>query len=91
LHIYLNDGNTELLAEKIRSFDRILEVSIHLGNSDIVARYACRDAQDLLGIIAEVKRLAGVMKVVWSEQVSSLGPTKGNMAMLIGKLARKTT
>jgi Lrp/AsnC family transcriptional regulator for asnA, asnC and gidA len=72
LHIYLSDGNAQELAEKIHFIKDVLSVSIHLGNSDVVAEYACQDTMSLIELMAEVKGLPGVRNVVWSEEVSAI-------------------
>jgi len=69
LHIYLNYGNPQELAEKMLSIKNILSTSIHIGNSDEVAEYACIDGNDFLEIMGEVKKLPGIKNVIWSEEV----------------------
>ena len=69
LHIYLDDGNAQELAEKIHSIDDVLSVSMHIGNSDIVAEYACKDTVGLMDLMANVKKLPGIRNIVWSEEV----------------------
>ena len=76
LHVYLRDGNASEIGQQIMQIDNILKVTIHIGNSDVVAEYACVDAQQLLTLMAKVKELDGVEKVVWSEEVYSLPATK---------------
>ena len=70
LHIYLEDGNIQETAEKIQSIKDILSVSIHIGNSDIVAEYACSDSTCLMGLLAQIKSVPTVGRIVWSEEVS---------------------
>jgi hypothetical protein len=72
LHIYLENGDTDSIEEKIVKINGISCVSIHIGNSDIVARYACRNSQELLALIAEIKKIHGVLRIVRSEQVREL-------------------
>ena len=69
LHLYLDDGNAQELAEKIHFIDDVLSVSLHIGNSDIVAEYACKDTISLMELMANVKKLPGIRNVVWSEEV----------------------
>src|SRR5262245_5869540 len=57
LHIYLSDGDTHAVAEKLSEIENITEVSIHIGNSDIVADYACKGTQELLELLASIKKL----------------------------------
>lgn len=70
LHVYLRDGKIYEVAEKLRTFDHVLSVSIHIGNSDVVAEYATGDSNDLLELMAEVKHMPTVDRVVWSEEVT---------------------
>ena len=70
LHIYLLNGNVYDVAEKVRHFDNVLSVSIHVGNSDVVAEYATKDANDLVMLMVEIKKLPNIAKVVWSEEVT---------------------
>lgn len=72
LHVYLTNGHAQLVSEKIARIRRISCVSIHIGNSDIVAKYVCRDSQDMLDIIAAIKNIEGVQRIVWSEQVKEI-------------------
>jgi DNA-binding Lrp family transcriptional regulator len=72
LHIYLTNGDIYESAEKVRNLDHILSVSIHIGNSDVVAEYVCKDSGQLLELMAKIKKLPTVEKVVWSEEVSNM-------------------
>ena len=69
LHIYLHDGNAQEIAEKVSSIKNILSASIHIGNSDVVAEYVCSDSGELLALMALLKKLPAVQRVVWSEEV----------------------
>jgi DNA-binding Lrp family transcriptional regulator len=75
LHIYLNDGNVHEIVESIASLEHILSVSIHIGNSDVVAEYACKDSSELLEMMARLKKIPAVERIVWSEEVSSIDAT----------------
>ena len=46
--------------------------SIHIGNSDIVGLFVFKETQQLLDIITECKKIEGVERVVWSEEVMSI-------------------
>jgi DNA-binding Lrp family transcriptional regulator len=69
LHVYLNDGRIYEVAEKLRSVKNVLSVSIHIGNSDIVAEYIVQDNNELLELMGLAKHLPTVDRVVWSEEV----------------------
>jgi DNA-binding Lrp family transcriptional regulator len=76
LHIYLSDGDVYSITEHLRHLDNILSVSIHIGNSDVVAEYVCKETSELLALIANVKHLDAVDRVVWSEEVTSMPAQK---------------
>ncbi len=71
LHVYLKDGNISEIVDKLQMRKGIFVVSVHLGNSDIIATFIFKDSRDVLDLIAWTKRLPGVEKVVWSEEVYS--------------------
>jgi len=72
LHIYMKNGDSSQVAEKIAHIEGILSVSLHIGNSDIVAGYAVRNSGGLLELMAKIKGLSDVNKIVWSEEVRSI-------------------
>jgi DNA-binding Lrp family transcriptional regulator len=82
LHVYLDDGDIHLTAQKILHMDGVLAVSIHIGNSDVVADYACAHSSDLLNLIASVKKMPNVERVVWSEEVQKLVADGDNHARI---------
>ena len=47
----------------------IISVSVHVGNSDLVALFVYRDSKDLIETMSEIKQIEGVEKVLWSEEV----------------------
>jgi Lrp/AsnC family transcriptional regulator, regulator for asnA, asnC and gidA len=69
LHIYLQNGNIDQIAEKVYEIDGITSFEIHIGNSDILANVAYKVGKELLNIIAAIKKLAGVERIVWSERI----------------------
>jgi hypothetical protein len=46
--------------------------SIHIGNSDIVGFFVFSKAQHLLDIMSECKKIEGVDRVLWSEEVMNV-------------------
>jgi hypothetical protein len=72
LHVYLQDGNYREAAERLAAIDGVISSSIHLGNSDIVLEFGFGDSNDVIALISQVKRLEGVEKIVWSEEVYSI-------------------
>jgi DNA-binding Lrp family transcriptional regulator len=81
IHTYLEDGNMKAIAEKISNMEGITSVSIHIGNSDIVADFVYRDSEQIIDIESSIKRLEGVERVVWSEEVYALPINQKNLAM----------
>jgi DNA-binding Lrp family transcriptional regulator len=70
LHIYLRDGQIQKTAEMISEMEGILSVTIHAGNSDIVSEIVYYNSKESVKIIAAIKQIEGVEKVIWSEEVS---------------------
>ncbi|SRR5579884_425218 len=72
LHIYLSDGNIHSAAEQISKIKGMLSTSIHIGNSDVVGFFVFKQADQLLDIMSEAKKIEGVERVVWSEEVFTI-------------------
>lgn len=69
IHMYLQDGNTRATAKKLLDFNGILEVAIHIGNSDLVGTFVFSNSTEVLNLITNAKKLDGVERIVWSEEV----------------------
>ena len=69
LHIYLKNGNIDEIAKKVNETDGSTSFEIHIGNSDILANVAYKEGKELLNIIAAIKKLEGVERIVWSERI----------------------
>ena len=78
MHVYLTNGNMQSISHQIAGIPGIYSISIHIGNSDIVAQFVFKETKELLDIISECKKLTGVDRVVWSEEVVEVMP--GDMA-----------
>src|SRR5687767_13330437 len=85
LHIYLRDGNLKQRAETISKLDGVLSVSIHVGNSDIVAEFVYDNSECLVDIISEIKHMQGIEKVNWSEEIYKVPPSKENVLKSLKK------
>ena len=72
LHIYVLGGNIKEAAVGISKFDGVLNSSVHIGNSDIVAEFVYEDSQQLIDTIVKIKRLESVERVLWSEEVYTI-------------------
>ena len=77
LHIYLKNGNIKKLTKKILELDGITSVEVHIGNSDILGNVIYKDSNDLLNLIATIKSMNEVERIVWSERVYQ-SPSKVN-------------
>ncbi|MGI0020940.1 MAG: hypothetical protein ACREAY_10775, partial [Nitrososphaera sp.] len=76
MHLYLADGEAMLIAKKLVEVPGVNSVSVHIGNSDIVAEIIYRDSMNILNMLALIKRIKGVQKVVWSEEIHRVSATK---------------
>ena len=74
LHIYLQKGLMEQIGKKIVEKKGMLSVSVHVGNSDLVALFVYRDTKDLIETMGEIKEIEGVDRVLWSEEVYLMAP-----------------
>lgn len=88
VHIYLNNGNLKPTAEKISAMEGITSVSIHIGNSDIVGDFVYQDSEQIIDIVSSIKKLDGVEKAVWSEEVYVLPVNQANVAAPYNRLLR---
>jgi DNA-binding Lrp family transcriptional regulator len=77
LHVYLKEGHINSIAEKVSHIKGIQSATIHIGNSDIVGVFVFKDAAQLLEIMNYAKKIEGVDRVVWSEEVFTL-PSNGD-------------
>jgi DNA-binding Lrp family transcriptional regulator len=89
IHTYLRDGDMKPIAEKISDMEGITSVSIHIGNSDIVADFVYRDSEQIIDIVSSIKKLEGVEKTVWSEEVYVLPINHQNLAMPFHRLIKE--
>ena len=79
LHIYRRDGSLKQRAETISKLDGILSVSIHVGNSDILAEFVYDNSECLVDIISEIKDMQEIKKVLWSEEIYTVPTSKKNI------------
>jgi DNA-binding Lrp family transcriptional regulator len=88
IHTYLRNGDMKSTAEKISGMEGITSVSIHIGNSDIVADFVYRDSEQIVDIVSSIKRLEGVEKAVWSEEVYALPMNQKNLSVPFQRLIK---
>ena len=72
VHLYINNVDTMAVSQKLAEIQGVVSVSIYIGNSDIVGDIVYRNSMEVLDLIAKCKRIEGVIKVVWSEEVYTL-------------------
>lgn len=72
LHIYLSKGEVDSVGQKVSKMKGIISASVHVGNSDIVGFFIYRNTQQLLNLTSDVKKITGVERVMWSEEVYSI-------------------
>jgi DNA-binding Lrp family transcriptional regulator len=89
LHTYLRDGHLRKTGEKISEMEGILSVTIHVGNSDIVSEFVYDNSEELVDIVAAIKQIEGVDKVVWSEEVFKILTNKENVMKSFQKYWKK--
>jgi DNA-binding Lrp family transcriptional regulator len=78
LHVYLKDGNIQGIANQVAKIYGMQSTSIHIGNSDIVGLFVFKETQHLLDIMSECKKIVGVDRVVWSEEVMGVSDTSSS-------------
>lgn len=83
IHVYLHDGNIDQLARKIGTINAIDSVEVHIGNSDLIANVLYTDSKQLLQTISDIKRLEGVHKIVWSEEVYNVRNNNSNLINIL--------
>jgi hypothetical protein len=71
--------------------DGILSVTIHVGNSDIVSEFVYDNSEELVDIVAAIKQIEGVERVVWSEEVFKLLTQKENIMKSFQKYWKENT
>lgn len=88
LLIYTGGGNSMKIAEALLNRDEVVNVATSIGDHtiDLRAEVVIKDNLQLLDLIEEVKAMASVKDVVWSEIVKIVGRKKSMPASIIEKL-----
>ena len=60
----------------------IISVAVHIGNSDLVALFVYKNSKQLLDTISESKKIPGVERVLWSEEVYFIKMNESKINML---------
>ena len=82
LHLYLSDGQVDEVGNNLAERAGILSVAVHIGNSDLVALFIYKDSKQLLDTISESKKIKGVERVLWSEEVYFIKMNENKLNML---------
>jgi nitrate reductase NapAB chaperone NapD len=89
LHIYLSDGKLRETAEKISEMEGIISVSLHIGNSDILAEFVYVNADSIVDIISSIKKIEGIERIVWSQEIENIIISKDKIMKTYQKLIEK--
>jgi DNA-binding Lrp family transcriptional regulator len=71
LHLYVANGDIEKIVKEVTKLKGVSSVEVHIGNSDIIGNVIYKNAMELLDLMTDAKKMDGVDKVVWSEQIYS--------------------
>ena len=86
LHVYIKSGEIKESAEEISKLDGVLNSSVHVGNSDVVAEFVYEDSEQLIDTIIKIKRLENVDRVLWSEEVFTIPVDANNIVRSFRKM-----
>jgi hypothetical protein len=76
LHLYMRSNYAPFAARQLAEIDSVIGVSIHVGNSDVLGDIIYRNIIDILDIISKARKIEGVERVAWSEEVYSVPITR---------------
>jgi len=71
LHVYLLDGKLKEMSYAISELEGIVESSIHMGNSDIVAEFIYENDIELMNIYTKIKDMSSTDHILWSSEVTN--------------------
>ncbi len=72
IEICLSNGCIDKIGQQILYKQGITDVTVHIGNSDLICTCIYRSNDHLLRILADIRSIQGVDKVAWSEEVYSI-------------------
>lgn len=67
----------------------IISVAIHVGNSDILAEFVYVNADSLVNIISSIKKIEGVERIMWSQEIENIIIPKDRVMKRYQKLIEK--
>ncbi len=82
LHIYLRDGNVDTILDKVSKLKGVISLEVHIGNSDIIAEIVYEEGRELFSLIASIKKMEGVDRIVWSERILEYPISDNNISFL---------
>jgi DNA-binding Lrp family transcriptional regulator len=90
IYVYLKEDNLTPVGEKIFTMDGITSVSIHFGNSNVVALadFVYKDREELVDRLSAIKKLEGIDTAVWIEEAFVFPVNGENITSLYEKLIR---
>jgi hypothetical protein len=79
IFVYLKDGDASEVAQQVASMEGVVSVSVQIGNADVLGFLAYKDSRQLFELTSGVRKMEGVDRVLWSEEMysrsSSSNPT----------------
>lgn len=76
IYISINTDSIYAIAGIISKIDGVYSVSLHTGNPDILVFFLYKNTKQLIAIISEIKRIEGIARIAWSEEVIVLPAVK---------------
>ncbi|HEY7078362.1 MAG TPA: Lrp/AsnC family transcriptional regulator [Nitrososphaeraceae archaeon] len=73
IDINLSNCSIDKIGQQIANTKGITDVSVHIGNSDLVCTCICQSTNDLMRLLLEIRSIQGVGRAEWSEEVYSIG------------------
>ena len=67
----------------------IISVSLHIGNSDILAEFVYVNADSMVDIISSIKKIEGVERIVWSQEIDNIIISNDKIMKTYQKLIEK--
>ena len=67
----------------------IISVSLHIGNSDILAVFVYVNADSIVDIISSIKKIEGVERILWSQEIDNIIISNDKIMKTYQKLMEK--
>ena len=67
----------------------IISVSLHIGNSDILAVFVYVNADSIVDIISSIKKIEGVERILWSQEIDNIIISNDKIMKTYQKLIEK--